>query len=205
MRSNNKETPTGGTEVTQNTQTQSTEKQKELVRKYLSDMNALEGHIYQAIDKQVKGTQDEPDVNPILRNFRDTLERHTKALQSRLDALGGNPANPIKEIGSSILGLGAGLIDKIRSEEVSKDFRDNYTALSLSNISYVMLATTALACNDRETAELAGRHLKDNAGFVMEIGKLIPYVVVRDLKDESDLNPNAVEEAQQIYADAWDK
>jgi hypothetical protein len=88
---------------------------------------------------------------------------------------------------------------------VSKDFRDNYTALSLSNISYVMLATTALACNDRETAELAGRHLKDNAGFVMEIGKLIPYVVVRDLKDESDLNPNAIEEAQQIYADAWDK
>jgi hypothetical protein len=81
--------------------------------------------------------------------------------------------------------------------------RDNYTALSLSNVSYVMLATTALACNDRETADLAARHLKDNANFVMEIGKLIPYVVVRDLKDEANLNSNAIEEAQQIYSEAW--
>jgi ferritin-like metal-binding protein YciE len=181
-----------------------TEKQKDLVRKYLSDMNALEGHIYQAIDKQVKGTEDEPDVNPVLRNFRDTLERHVSALQKRLDALGGNPANPVKEIGASILGWGAGLIDKLRSEEVSKDFRDNYTALSLSNISYVMLATTALACNDRQTADLAARHLKDNAAFVMEIGKLIPHMVIRDLKDEANLNQNAIQEAQKIYADAWE-
>jgi hypothetical protein len=29
--------------------------------------------------------------------------------------------------------------------------------LSLSNISYVMLITTAIACNDRETADLAAR------------------------------------------------
>ncbi len=190
--------------MTTHTETRSsTETQKDLVRKYLSDMNALESHIYQAIDKQVKSTEDEPDVNPILRNYRDTLERHVTALQKRLDAIGGNAANPIKEAGASLLGWGAGLIDKIRSEEVSKDFRDNYTALSLSNVSYVMLVTTALACNDRETAELAGRHLKDNAGFVMEIGKLIPYVVVRDLKDEANLNENAVQEAQEIYSEAW--
>ena len=190
--------------MTTQTQTQTmTEKQKDLVKKYLSDMNALEGHIYQAIDKQVKGTEDELDVNPTLRNIRDTLERHTNALQKRLDALGGNPANPVKELGASILGLGAGLIDKLRSEEVSKDLRDDYTALSLSNISYVMLATTALACNDRETADLAARHLKDNASFVMDIGKLIPQIVVRDLKDESDLNQSAVQEARDIYSEAW--
>ena len=180
-----------------------TDEQKDLLRKYLSDMNALEGHIYQAIDKQVKGTEDEPDINPVLANIRDTLERHVTALQKRLDALGGNPANPIKEAGASILGWVAGLVDKLRSEEVSKNMRDNYTALSLSTVSYVMLATTALACNDRETADLAARHLKDNANFVMEIGKLIPYVVVRDLKDEANLNSNAIEEAQQIYSEAW--
>lgn len=179
-------------------------KKNDLVTKYLSDMVALEGHIYQAIDKQVKATEDEPEVNPTLRTIRDTLEGHVDALNKRLDKLGGHPANPVKQAGSALLGVAAGIIDKLRAEEESKDLRDDYTALSLSNVSYVMLATTASACNDTETAELAARHLKDNAGFVMEIGKLIPGIVVKDLRDFTDLNEGAAEKGRQVYADAWD-
>ena len=41
-----------------------TGKKHDIVTKYLSDMVALEAHIYQAIDKQVKETADEPDINP---------------------------------------------------------------------------------------------------------------------------------------------
>src|SRR5947209_20323145 len=89
-------------------------KKQDIVTKYLADMLGLEGHIYQAIDKQVKETQDEPDVNPILSNIRDTLERHTNELRSRLEALGGRPTSPIKEAGASFLGVAAGLIDKVR-------------------------------------------------------------------------------------------
>lgn len=179
------------------------DKKKDIVTKYLADMIALEGHIYQAIDKQVKGTTDEPDVNPILSNIRDTLEQHGKSLQMRLDALGGKATSPLKEAGASVLGVAAGLIDKLRAEEVSKDFRDNYTALSLSNISYVMLITTSLACGDQETADLCTKNLEDNAEFVMQIGNLIPYAVVRDLSDLTDLNPNAVEEARERYSSVW--
>src|SRR5690242_12398839 len=38
-------------------------KKQDIITKYLADMIGVEGHIYQAIDKQVKETQDEPDVN----------------------------------------------------------------------------------------------------------------------------------------------
>jgi len=179
------------------------DKKHDIVTKYLADMAALEGHIYQAIDKQVKETQDEPDVNPILRNIRDSLEQHVASLKKRIDALGGQATSPLKDAGASILGIAAGVIDKLRAEEVSKDFRDDYTALSLSNISYVMLITTALACDDRETADLAARNLKENAQSVMDIGGLIPYVVVRDLKDLTDLNESAVQEAREIYSSVW--
>src|SRR3954464_4700546 len=178
-------------------------KKQDIVTKYLADMIGLEGHIYQAIDKQVKETQDEPDVNPILRNMRDTLEQHTNALRTRLEDLGGKATSPVKEAGASILGVAAGVVDKVRAEEVSKDFRDNYTALSLSNISYVMLITTCLACNDTQTAELASRNLKENAQFVMDIGKLIPYTVVRDLSDLTDVDSAAIQQAQQAYSAAW--
>ena len=178
-------------------------KKHDIVTKYLADMIGLEGHIYQAIDKQVKETQDEPDVNPFLRNIRDTLEQHTEALRNRLEALGGQASSPVKEAGASLLGVAAGVIDKLRAEEVSKDLRDNYTALSLSNISYVMLITTCIACNDNETAELATRQLEENAKFVSDIGNLIPTLVVRDLSDLTDLNPSAVEEGRRRYSDAW--
>jgi ferritin-like metal-binding protein YciE len=179
------------------------DKKHDIVTKYLADQLALEEHIFQAIDKQVKGTQDEPDVNPKLAQIRGILEQHVNTLKARLEALGGKATSPIKEVGASLLGVAAGAIDKVRAEEISKDFRDNYTALSLSNISYVMLITTSLACGDRQTADLASRNLKENAQIVMEIGHIIPDVVVRDLSDLTNLNPQAADQAREAYRKAW--
>ncbi len=179
------------------------DKKHEIVTKYLADQLGLQGHIYQAIDKQVKGTEDEPDVNPLLKQIRDQLEQQVNELRARLEALGGKPTSPIKEAGASVLGVAAGVIDKLRSEEVSKDFRDNYTAISLGNISYEMLITTALACGDRETAQLGARHLKQNAKTIMDLGALVPTVVVRDLSDLTNLDSRAAEEARKMYSAAW--
>jgi len=180
-------------------------KKNDLITKYLSDMAGLEEHIYQAIDKQVKATEDQPECNEVLKGIRDTLEVHVNTLNTRLEALGGHPGNPVKQAGSAVLGVAAGVIDKVRAEELSKDLRDDYTALNLSCISYVMLSTTALACNDQETAVLAEQHLRDNAGFVIEIGKTIPAVVVKDLSDFTDLNKDAAQQAREIYASAWEQ
>src|SRR3954463_9484541 len=89
-------------------------KKLDIITKYLADMIGLEGHIYQAIDKQVKETQDEPDVNPKLSEIRSTLESHTTQLRARLESLGGQPTSPLKEAGASVLGVAAGIIDKVR-------------------------------------------------------------------------------------------
>ena len=179
------------------------DKKKDLVLKYLADMVALTGHVYQAIDKQVKETQDEPDINPLLVRMRDDLEAQTDELRQHLDSLGGKGTSPLKELGASVLGVAAGVIDKLRAEEVSKMIRDDYTALGLVNISYVMLITTSLACGERNTAELCARNLKETAGYVEELGKVVSYAVVRDLSDLADLDPNAIEEGQRYYSEAW--
>lgn len=179
------------------------DKKKDIVTKYLADMVGVVGHVYQAIDKQVKETQDEQDINPLLVRVRDGLEGQTNNLRDRLEALGGKGTSPIKEFAASALGVAAGVIDKLRAEEVSKDLRDDYTALGLVNISYTMLITTSLACGDRETADLAFNNLKETAGYEMEIGKVISYAVVRDLSDLADLDPSAVEEGQRMYSEAW--
>ncbi len=179
------------------------DKKKDIVLKYLADQVALLGHCYQAIDKQVKETQDEQDINPLLVRLRDGLEAQTNQLRQHLESLGGKATSPLKELGASVLGVAAGVIDKLRAEEISKDLRDNYTALGLVNISYTMLITTALACGQRETAELCFQNLKQTAGWEIEIGKATSYAVVRDLSDIADLDPNAIEEAERMFTEAW--
>lgn len=179
------------------------DKKKSQVTKYLADQIAVVGHVYQAIDKQVKGTQDEKDINPLLVELRDTLEQQTESLRQRLDALGGKATSPVKELGASVLGVAAGVIDKVRAEEVSKDLRDDYTALGLVNISYTMLITTAIAAGDRQTAQLCADNLKQTARLTMNVGKTISYAVVRDLSDLFPPAANAVKEGQQMYSQAW--
>src|SRR5690349_19164253 len=126
---------------------------KTILQKYVSDMLSLEQHIHQAIDKQVKENLDDPQVRDKFAKFSQTLKAHESSLETRLSQLGGAANKPVKEAASAVAGVAAGVIDKFRSEEVSKDFRDDFTALSLSVISYQMLHTTALGLGDRQTAE----------------------------------------------------
>lgn len=179
--------------------------QKELLQKYVSDMISLEAHIYQAIDKQVKENETEGDVKTHFQTFANTLETHQSALATRLKALGGAANSPVKEGVAAVLGVAAGVIDKFRSEEVSKDFRDDFTALNLSLISYEMLHTTATALGDRETAELAARNAKDNAEFVTYIQQILPEIVLGELKKnhEVSVDDSATEKTRELVDSLW--
>ena len=181
---------------------------KTILQKYVSDMLSLETHIHQAIDKQVKENQDDPETSSKFATYAQTIKSHADALHSRLDQLGGAANSPIKEGVAAVAGFAAGIIDKFRSEEVSKDFRDDFTALNLSLISYQMLHTTALALGDQQTADLAARGARENAGLVMEIQRLVPSIVLRDLKKNHEevrlsLDETAADETQQLISEVW--
>jgi len=92
-------------------------KEAKTVVQHLGDMHALESHIFQAIDKQVKLIQDFPDANQLFAKIKTTLETHTTALQARIDELGGTPGHPIKEGVAALAGIAAGLYDKTRTEQ----------------------------------------------------------------------------------------
>lgn len=181
---------------------------KTILQKYVSDMLSLESHIYQAIDKQVKENTDDPEVSTKYAEFTTTLKSHHDTLASRLDALGGAANSPVKEGVAALFGVAAGVIDKFRSEEVSKNFRDDFTALSLSLVAYQMLHTTALALGDRQTAELAAGNAKDNAKFVREIERLMPHIVVRDLKKNHKeaapaIDESATQATEDLITEIW--
>jgi len=184
--------------------TASRSKETETITKYIGDMHALESHIFQAIDKQHKLLDDHPNAKEKIQTFRNTLDQHVNALQARLDELGGSPTHPIKEGVAAAAGVIAGLYDKVRTEEASKDLRDDYTAINASIIAYIMLHTTALAFNDQQTADLCKRHLTDNAHFVMDINNYMPELVLEEYKQDGlTYDPAALQGARQVISGIW--
>lgn len=165
-----------------------TRNRNEAINSYITDMLALEDHIEKAIRGQLEDLKDYPDVTRDLKLIHRQVEHHVsdlRALSERRNAR--TPADVIKRVGSALLGLGAAAVDLIRTEGLPKNLRDDYTALSLASIGYVMLHTTATTLDDTEVAEVGRQHFADYAEALILLHGLIPGAVVRYLKDEGFL------------------
>jgi ferritin-like metal-binding protein YciE len=166
------------------------------IQTYVSDMLALERHIAQPLQRQL----DMPDGTKysgalaVISQIKGLTDSHVTALQQCLEQLGGHEASPVKSAWSSLLGAGAAAIDSVRKTKVSKNLRDDYTALSLASISYTMLYTTATGLGDTLVADLAQRHLADYARLVMQINQIIPDVVLQELRDDGETVALAADE-----------
>jgi len=162
-----------------------THDKSETINSYLSDMLSLEDHIGTAIRGQIQDLKDYPEVVAELKEIQRKVEHHIsdlRELTERRKASG--VVTAVKRAGSAVVGAAAGLLDLIRTEGLPKNLRDDYTALSLATIGYVMLHTTALALEDREVAQLAQIYFADHARAVIKLNAVIPGSVVAFLKRE---------------------
>lgn len=168
------------------TEVKTTDDTKALIVTYVTDMLALEKHIHQALVGQLKSLDESP--------FRAQLSRAESVCEKHIDVLtrwsekheqtGQGVSKAVKTVVSSVLGAGASIVDMIRSEELPKDLRDDYTAVSLACIGYVMLNTTALALGESDVAAIAELHLADHAQLSMALTHAIPHAVIATLKEK---------------------
>ena len=133
------------------------DKHRQTIADYVSDMAALESHIEEALDRQLIEVKDDPDASAAVRDFHDMVKQHRDRLKALEEETGKTIGTPIKEVGAALMGKAAGIIDLLRSEGISKGLRDDYAAFSLAAISYSMLHTTATALGDSRVASLAER------------------------------------------------
>ena len=160
------------------------DKNQKTIADYLGDMVALESHIEEALDRQLALTKNDPQAGPAVQRFHDMVKANRDALKAHQKATGSTAGNPLKAAGATVLGVAAGLIDKIRTEGISKSLRDDYTAFNHAAIGYTMLHTTALAVGDSRTADLAARGLTGHASAIQEINHIMAEVVVRELQKD---------------------
>ncbi len=164
------------------------ENERHSIQTYVSDMLALERHIAQPLQRQL----DMPDSGKyggalaVISQIKGLTDSHVTALEQCLEQLGGHEASPVKSAWSALLGAGAAAVDSVRKTKVSKNLRDDYTALSLASISYTLLYTTATGLGDTTVADLAQRHLADYARLVMQINQIVPDVVLQELRDDGE-------------------
>jgi len=177
----------------------------EAINSYITDMLSLEDHIEKAIQGQIKDLEDHPDVVTELKQLHQTIEHHISDLRMLSDRRkAGGATEAMKRAGSAIAGVAAGVIDFFRTEGLPKNLRDDYTALSLATIGYVMLHTTALTLDDREVADMAQQHFNEYAQVMVRFNSIIPAAVIRFLGQEGLLvREDVLPEINHAVADGW--
>lgn len=181
------------------------DKSQETITKYLGDMHALLDHGKQPLARQTEQIKGDghPDGLRLVQELERSLERQSDAVDARLKALGGSPTGPVKQVVSAAAGVVAGVYNEVRSEEASKSVRDDYTFLGLACVSYQMLHTTALGLGDSETADLAAQGYRQCAHFQMEIDRLMPDLVLAELRQDGLPVTDVASESLQLVHDAW--
>ena len=181
------------------------EKSKSTIADYVGDMVALQDHIEEALDHQLEMTKGSPTAAGVVQQFHDMCKRNRDELKQHQQQVGTTAGNPIIDVGATLLGKAAGLVDKVRAEGVSKALRDDYTAFNHVCIGYTMLNVTALALGDKATADISGRHLEDYASAVQKINHVMGDVVIEELRkdDHTITNHTAAAENRKVVDRAW--
>lgn len=180
------------------------EKKNKTLKTYTSDLLALENHFMNAVKKQKSSdlVKDEKVID-LLHEMDKRVSGHVNSLETHLDRLGGSVKSEIKTKLASFTGSVAGLIDRARTDSVSKMLRDDYTALSMITIGYTMLHTHALADEDFGLAEVTQNHMANCTSMITELSKLVPLVVAGELIDDAERAEEVGRKALENTQAAW--
>lgn len=172
---------------------------------WIGDIVALEGHVEEAMDHQLK-ISSTPELEAAIKSLHDAVRDSKQRAVAFQETHGTTSGNPVVKIGSEVLGKAAGLIDRVRNDTVSKALRDDYTAFNHLAISYTMLHTTAMAFQNSETMAFAEQGLRTYAGLVQQINHLMPEAVVADLLTDDHapvIDPAVVDECRSTIDAIW--
>ena len=180
----------------------------EILNSYATDMNAVEAHILEAVERQLSSdqTKQHPDAVRVLTSLKSTLQSHTQELERyNENTEGGGVKETVKEAVFEALGIAAGFYDLLRpNDTVSRMIRDTYTATGLAAISYHMLYTTALGLKDQRLATIAINNLKDLTKLIGELSEVVCTVVAAELTAEDKMiDPTVGRQAVEATQKAW--
>lgn len=183
-----------------------TDKNNEIVTKYVTDVHALVAHGLTAIGRQAENLKDvsHQQAKRAVDAFVVLLKKQEGQLEARVKALGGTTAQPVKDAVSAVAGVAAGVINAVRPSETAKSIRDDHTYFNHLGVAYLMLHTTASSLGDAETTRLAETGYSDITKAIMHINRILPGIVVEELAEDKELRPaDTSAQTHQMVKAAW--
>lgn len=177
-------------------------------RGFLNDMRSTELHLEEIIKRHQadQRVQSDPTCAALFRRIRSVLHTHVLTLEEQAATYRQEKSREKEESLPKPPIFVTELAAKTSGRAVSKILRDDQTALNLTATAYSMLHTTGLALDELPLATISLRHLKEITPLVMELGELIPSVVVHELTGhEPNLDPATAELARENISEAWDE
>lgn len=180
----------------------------DLITKHIADITALEQHILEAVQRQRddESVKADVNVNRVVMEIERVLTSHLAALKTLAESYDGEGESLVKKAVAGAAGIAAGLYDKLRESELTRNLRDDYTALSLATMGYTAMHSFGLGIGEPRIADLAGRHLGELTPLLIELSKLIPMTTITDLaKEHPDLgiDTSKISEAVENTQRAW--
>lgn len=159
------------------------------VRKHVGNQLSLEKQILEAVERQrqVDKLRESLEANKMVIEVERVLKAHIIALEQLTSEYGEDAATAVKKAVSEVFGFITGVYEKMRSQVVSRIIRDDYAALSLSAMGYTALHTFGLVANEKRIADLALQHLEDITPLIVNMSKVLPVIVAKEVGEEIGL------------------
>jgi ferritin-like metal-binding protein YciE len=183
---------------------------KKILHKYTSDMMGIERHLLEIVGYQKSDgrMRDYMEAIDIVARIQQTLQNHIRRLEKYVEGLDVDTSeSTLKKAGTKVSGMATGFYNLMRQEDsVSRNLRDDYTALHMAAISYTMLHSLALSHHDADLAAISQENLQDITMMAIEMSRVIPAVLIKELSFEGKApDVTVIEQAIENTQSAWRK
>ncbi len=178
---------------------------EETIVKYLTDIYALEEHLAQPLKSQAtdKDFAAFPQAQALVQRILSSCNSASNGVEALVKSFGGDARGTFKSAVTTVAGAAAALINEARTHAITKKLRDDYTALSLTTVSYGLLHATGNALGFPEVALFSKARLHELAKQIMELSHEITPVAVKELAETNQVDSSTVAESQKNIRAAW--
>ena len=127
---------------------------------YLDDAYAMEHHIEEQLEHQVRETQRYPDIEMRIQVHLDATKQHRERMAWCLDAYQRGPS-AVTGARSGMMGSLAGALSPARTDSLAKTARDDYLTGNMDIAAYELLIATAQLCGDSSAVRTSQLNLAD--------------------------------------------
>lgn len=151
--------------------------------KYIEDMYALENHIVEQLEQQIKMTAKFPQVQARIQQHHQETQQHRARMEERLTAYNKKPS-AMKGALSNMMGSLMGALGGARPDSLAMTARDDYAIEHMEIGSYLLLIATAQAYGDTATVQAAEANLRDEVAMAAWIESQLGMVALLDLQND---------------------